>query len=201
MIFETETQKSNIPPGLKKNAEEEISSHFRRIIVGLLRDICTKNNETKTNNLDEIDTKTKIKKQLFITPIILCIVSIALVFYIMGIKYAHAYTYCLDKSSVSDIYRIAFARLQEKCKTINDATKHCKRPSIDIDVSLLVQSRGYHNEKSNATYLINFSEPLIEVGFTVMMVFDGSIHHHSKRITTQRKADHERKKIEICWKL
>jgi hypothetical protein len=106
---------------------------------------------TKTNNLDEIDTKTKIKKQFLITPIILCIVSIALVFYIMGIKYAHAFTYCLDKLSINDIYRIAFARLQEKCKSINDATKHRKRPSIDMDVSLLVRSRGYHNVKSNAT--------------------------------------------------
>jgi hypothetical protein len=30
-----------------------------------------------------------------------------------------------------------------------------------------------------------------------MMVFDGSIRHHSKRISAQQKADHERIKIEI----
>jgi hypothetical protein len=115
----------------------------------------------------------------------------------MGIKYAHVYSYILTDLCANDVYRIAVARLEKRNNKIDDVRKHRKRPSIDIDVSLLIRNRGNPNIKSNSTYLINFATLLIDIGFNVMMVFDGNTRHHSKRVTSQRLADNKRKKIEI----
>jgi hypothetical protein len=115
----------------------------------------------------------------------------------MGIKYAHAYSYILSDLNLSDVYRIALARLQTRNNKLDDRSKYRNRPSIDIDVSLLVRTRGNVNLKSNTDYLINFSLVLIQTGFNVMLVFDGNTRHHSKRVTIQRSADAKRKKIEL----
>jgi hypothetical protein len=118
---------------------------------------------------------------------------IRFLFITMGIKYAHALTYGIKELSLKDIYNIALSRIpvdnQNRCTR--------QRPSIDIDCSLFIRTRGNTNIRSNTTYLLNFCHVLQQAGFEVMDVFDGEIQHHSKRSTIQRQLENERKRIEI----
>jgi hypothetical protein len=111
----------------------------------------------------------------------------------MGIKYAHQLTYGINQLSLKDLYKVAMKRMpvdnQNRCTR--------QRPSIDIDCSLLIRTRGNNNIGLNTKYLLDFCRVHQLEGFDVMVVFDGNHRHHSKRSTIQRQSENDRKRIEL----
>jgi hypothetical protein len=179
-----------------RQVEKEFPSCLRRITVEIIRRFST---YTTLTMLTKIERKcNKIDKKFSNNAsIIFVVIVVFLIYKIMGIKYAHAYSYILEQLSADDVYRVAFSRFEHNNNKIDDVSKRRARPSIDIDVSLLIRTRGNSNLKSNSYYLIKFSNTLVQIGFDVMLVFDGESRHHSKRVTTQRIAECKKKKIEI----
>jgi hypothetical protein len=111
----------------------------------------------------------------------------------MGIKYAHAYSYVIKDLDIDHIYHIACNRMQQH--NINDRT-----PTIDIDASWVARGKGSNAGRSRVEYLVSFALTFAKVGFSVMLVFDGNMRHHSKRATIQQQSEQQRNRIEIIIK-
>jgi hypothetical protein len=111
----------------------------------------------------------------------------------MGIKYAHALTYGINNLSIKHLYDIATSQIP-----VDEQNRLTRQlPSIDLDCSLLIRTRGNNNVKSNTNYLISICSILKQHGFDVMVVFDGDVRHHSKRSTIQRRSKNDQKRLEL----
>jgi hypothetical protein len=86
----------------------------------------------------------------------------------MGLKYAHCYKHAIKKLEIDEILNIARHRL------INNGNNNKRQPTIDVDCSLVVRSRGTVNcATNNSEYLVSFARTLNKAEFSVMLVFDG----------------------------
>jgi hypothetical protein len=114
----------------------------------------------------------------------------------MGLKYAHIYTHCIKDLSLKQIYEIASHRMN------NNVSNGTRQPTIDVDCSWVVRSKPNicNSVDTNTMYIVSFAQALSSIGFSVMLVFDGSQRHHSKRATIQRRAECHRNKIELILK-
>jgi hypothetical protein len=104
----------------------------------------------------------KIKKMIMLTCNIIklktyCSIIHLLYFFIsisiMGIRNAHAYTYSVRQLTLQNVHDICLAQIPHD----NENKRIRQRPSIDIDCSLLVRTRGNNNIKSNTQYLLTIS--------------------------------------------
>jgi hypothetical protein len=111
----------------------------------------------------------------------------------MGIKFAHALTYVLNQIDLSQLFHLA------RCN--RDKINPDRNPCIDIDCSLVVCNIGAKNFNininNNAQYLVDFAMTFINIGFDVMLVFDGDVRHHSKRLTLQRASCCRRNQLNL----
>jgi hypothetical protein len=85
----------------------------------------------------------------------------------------------VQKVSIQQLYAVALLLYQRG----NSATTNPRLPSIYIDASWIVHSCTVDDRVG---YLLRLSSFLVESGFRIVIVCDGSTRHHSKRSTTKR---------------
>jgi hypothetical protein len=95
----------------------------------------------------------------------------------MGIQGAHTLTYVVQKISIQQLYSVALFSYQRG----NHASP--RLPTIYVDASWIVRSCTVDDRVG---YLMRLCAFLVESGFRIVIVCDGSTRHHSKRSTTKR---------------
>jgi hypothetical protein len=98
----------------------------------------------------------------------------------MGIQGAHSLTYFVQKITLQQLYSIALLLYHKRSHVIP------RMPTIYVDASWIVRSCTVDDRVS---YLVRLSSFLVESGFRIVIVCDGSSRHHSKRSTIKRVAE------------
>lgn len=106
----------------------------------------------------------------------------------MGIRGAHTYTHSISGVSIGELYQLALSRKKANNQTVHDQNDNLDyTPTIDIDASWVYRSSVISIE-NRMLWMINIAIDLAKTGFIVVFVCDGSIRHHSKRATIDRKS-------------
>ena len=94
-----------------------------------------------------------------------------------------------------------YAVLNDRRKESSSRIFHDRRPSVDIDASL-IGHRFLYTSYGPAGCVYGLALAISEAGIDVTIVGEGPTRHHSKRVAAKRRAARERARLEChrLWK-
>lgn len=113
----------------------------------------------------------------------------------MGIQSARLVLYKSSPLNLSQLYAV----LEDRQKESSSQTSHDRRPSVDIDASL-IGHRLLYTSCGSAGNVYGLACAISEAGIDVTIVGEVPTRHHSKRVAAKRRAACERARLE-CHRL
>jgi predicted DNA-binding protein YlxM (UPF0122 family) len=110
----------------------------------------------------------------------------------MGLKSGHKTNYKVVELLFSSIIFLAKHRSLRRLSDVGG-------PIVDIDASWVVRRCGNMSYDMRVATLLQLCLLFVNSGCRVVIVFDGTTRHHSKRSTTKRTADCHRLKIDFHY--